>query len=252
MSRMKYRIDRREALRLLGGTAAVSLVAVPGARVHAQSARQGQLSDQLARAGRARRLLSRGRQRHLQEIRHRLRPAHGRSAAEPLADAARRPRRHDHVERLRGPQLRQGKPAVPVHRGDLPEGPAGPHLASECRQRHVRRAQGQADPDRRCRAHQLLAVPAHQVRLHRRADPTLHVQHGAVPGGQEHLPAGISVVRALRHHAGRRDSRSSICSPTPASTTIRPRSTSRARWSTRRRTWCSASSTPRSKAGPNT
>ena len=34
---MKYRIDRRRALRLLGGTAAVSLVSVPGARVNAQT-----------------------------------------------------------------------------------------------------------------------------------------------------------------------------------------------------------------------
>src|SRR5438034_10135268 len=37
MSVMKYRIDRRRALRLLGGTAAVSLVSVPGARVSAQT-----------------------------------------------------------------------------------------------------------------------------------------------------------------------------------------------------------------------
>src|SRR6476619_8672092 len=37
MSGMKYRIDRRRALGLLGGTAAASLVAVPGARVHAQT-----------------------------------------------------------------------------------------------------------------------------------------------------------------------------------------------------------------------
>ena len=34
---MKYRIDRRRALQLLGGTAAVSLVSVPGARVNAQA-----------------------------------------------------------------------------------------------------------------------------------------------------------------------------------------------------------------------
>jgi NitT/TauT family transport system substrate-binding protein len=37
MSGMKFRIDRRRALRLLGGSAAVSLVAVPGARVSAQT-----------------------------------------------------------------------------------------------------------------------------------------------------------------------------------------------------------------------
>jgi NitT/TauT family transport system substrate-binding protein len=37
MSMMKYRLDRRAALGLLGGTAAASLVAVPGARVSAQT-----------------------------------------------------------------------------------------------------------------------------------------------------------------------------------------------------------------------
>jgi NitT/TauT family transport system substrate-binding protein len=37
MSGIKYRIDRRRALQLLGGTAAASLVAVPGARVSAQT-----------------------------------------------------------------------------------------------------------------------------------------------------------------------------------------------------------------------
>jgi NitT/TauT family transport system substrate-binding protein len=37
MSVMKYRIDRRRALRLLGSTAAVSLVSVPGTRVNAQT-----------------------------------------------------------------------------------------------------------------------------------------------------------------------------------------------------------------------
>jgi hypothetical protein len=34
---MKYRLNRRAALGLLGGTAAASLVAVPGARVSAQT-----------------------------------------------------------------------------------------------------------------------------------------------------------------------------------------------------------------------
>jgi NitT/TauT family transport system substrate-binding protein len=37
MSAMKYRIDRRKALKILGGAAAVSLVPVPGARVSAQT-----------------------------------------------------------------------------------------------------------------------------------------------------------------------------------------------------------------------
>jgi NitT/TauT family transport system substrate-binding protein len=37
MSMMKYRLNRRAALGLLGGTAAASLVAVPGALVSAQT-----------------------------------------------------------------------------------------------------------------------------------------------------------------------------------------------------------------------
>ena len=186
----------------MGGAA--SLVAVPGARVSRADARQGQLPDQLARAGRARRLLSRRRQRHLQEVRHRLRRPPGRPAAEPLAAAARRARRHDHVELVRGHQLRQGEPAVPGDRRDLPEGPAGHHLASECRPRQVRGPEGQADPDRRRRPHQLLAVPQGALRLHRRAGAALHLQHGAVPRRQADLAAGLPVVRALRDHAGRR------------------------------------------------
>ena len=87
---------------------------------------------------------------------------------------------------------------------DLPEGPAGHHLASGRRPRQVRGPQGQADPDRRGRAHQLLAVPESAVRLHRRAGAALHVQHGAVPRRQADLAAGLPVVRALRDHAGRR------------------------------------------------
>ena len=87
---------------------------------------------------------------------------------------------------LRRAELRQGEPAVPLHRGDLPEGSAGADLPPRTGQRHARRPQGQADPDRRRRAHQLLAVPRGQVRIHRRADPPLHLQHGAVPRGQEH------------------------------------------------------------------
>ena len=145
----RYRIDRRKALGLMGGAA---LVAVPGrARLRAD-ARQGELPDQLARAGRARRLLSRARERHLQEARHRVRPPPGRPAAESLAAAARRARRHDHVELVRGHQLRQGEHPLPGDRLDLPEGPAGHHLASGRRPRLVRATQRRADPDRRRRA----------------------------------------------------------------------------------------------------
>ena len=38
-----------------------------------------------------------------------------------------------------------------------------------------------------------------EVRLHRRADPALHLQHGAVPGRQDDLAAGLPVVGAVRH-----------------------------------------------------
>ena len=154
---MKYRIDRRKALGLMGGAA--SLVAVPGARVSAQTLdKVSYQTNWRAQAEHGGFYLARH-QRHLQEIRHRVRRPPGRAAAEPLAAPARRARRHDHVELVRGHQLRQGEPAVPGDRRDLPEGPAGHHLASGRRPRQVRGPQGQADPDRRRRAHQLLAVP---------------------------------------------------------------------------------------------
>ena len=52
--------------------------------------------------------------------------------------------------------------------------------------------QGQADPDRRRRPRRLLAVAAGEVRLHRRADPHIHVQPRAVPRRQEGDPARLS------------------------------------------------------------
>ncbi|PZO00775.1 MAG: hypothetical protein DCF30_08960 [Hyphomicrobiales bacterium] len=67
----------------------------------------------MARAGGARRLLSRRRQRHLQEVRHRRRDQVGWPAAESVAAPARRPRRHDHVELLRGDPLRAGEHPLP-------------------------------------------------------------------------------------------------------------------------------------------
>ena len=232
--------------------APLSLVAVPGARVSAQTLdKVSYQTNWRAQAEHGGFYLAR-RQRHLQEARHRLRRAHGRPAAEPLAAAARRARRHDHVELVRGHQLRQGEPAVPGDRLDLPEGPAGDHLAPERRPRQVRGPEGQADPDRRRRAHQLLAVPEGALRLHRRAGAALHLQHGAVPRRQADLAAGLPVVRALRDHAGRRaaggapDRRRRLRQLPDHDQHLE------ARWSTRRRTWCSASSTPRSKAGPNT
>ena len=43
---------------------------------------------------------------------------------------------------------------------------------------------------------------AGQVRLHRRADPPLHVQPAAVPGRQDTGAAGLPRLRAVRHRAG--------------------------------------------------
>ena len=54
-------------------------------------------------------------------------------------------------------------------------------------QRQLRRAEGQAHPDRRRHACRLVAFPRRQVRLQRLADPALHVQPAAVPGRQEAL-----------------------------------------------------------------
>ena len=51
--------------------------------------------------------------------------------------------------------------------------------------------------------HDLLAVAARQIRLHRRSDPALHVQPAAVLRRQERRPAGLSVVRAVPGAADR-------------------------------------------------
>ncbi len=87
--------------------------------------------------------------------------------------------------------------------------------------------------------------------LHRRADPALHLQHGAVPGRQDDLAAGLPVVGALRHpeagrgHAGGPSHRRCRLRELQHDDQRSP-----ARWSTRRRTWSSASSPPRWRAGP--
>ena len=79
MSMTKYRIDRRKALGCMGG--AVSLVAVPGARVSAQTLdKVSYQTNWRAQAEHGGFYLAR-RQRHLQEARHRMRhpPWAGRS-----------------------------------------------------------------------------------------------------------------------------------------------------------------------------
>ena len=66
-----------------------------------------------------------------------------------------------------------------------------------------RRAEGQADPDRRLVAHDVLAVAARQIRFHRRPDPALHLQPAAVLRRQDHGAAGLSVVRAVSGRSSR-------------------------------------------------
>ena len=51
----------------------------------------------------------------------------------------------------------------------------------------------------------LLAVAEGQVRLHRRADAALHLQHPALRRRQEHGAAGLPDLRALRDPEGRRE-----------------------------------------------
>ncbi len=96
----------------------------------------------------------------------------------------------------------------------------------------------------------VLAVPQGEVRLHRRADPSLYLQRGAVPRRQERWPAGLPDQRAatpiekaggkpvahLIADAGFGSYDAIIADLAEAG---RPRS----------RTWSSASSTPRSRAG---
>ena len=202
MTAMKYRIDRRKALGLLGSAAAVSLVPVSGARVSAQTL------DKVS-----------------YQTNWRAQAEHG-GFYLAVANGIYKKYGIEGDIRMGGPQQNpsqlllggrvdmimsnsfeaihyvRGEPAVPVHRVDLPEGPAGHHLAPGRRARLLPGAQGQADPGRRRRAQQLLAVPQGEVRLHRRAGAALHLQHGAVPRRQEPLAAGLPVVGALRDHAG--------------------------------------------------
>ena len=201
---MKYRIDRRRALRLLGGTAAVSLVSVPGARVNAQAL------DKVS-----------------YQTNWRAEAEHG-GFYLAVANGIYKKYGIDCDLRMGGPQqnpsqlllggrvdmimassfegLNYVKENLPflciaaIFQKDPQVLISHPNVGNDT----LADAQGQADPDRRRRAHQLLAVSARQVRIHRRPDPPLHLQYGAVPRGQEYLAAGVPVSRTLRDHAGRR------------------------------------------------
>ncbi len=123
----------------------------------------------------------------------------------------------------------------------LPEGSAGADHPRRPGQRLAGGAEGQADHDLAGGARRLLAVPPGQVRLHRRPDPDIHVQHGAVPGRQVGHPAGLRDERAIQDREGRRQDRRASCWPTAATRATPPRSRRRGSSSTRSPTSCSAS-----------
>ena len=193
----------------------------PGAR---PDARQGLVRHQLGRRGRAWRLLSGGRGRHLQEIRPRRDHRAGRPAGEqPLLLLVGQDRfLHERATRCRAStRWRENIPTVVVaaafqkepqvllaHPGqgfdkfeDLKK--ATLFISSEGLQTY-------------------LQMDAGRVRLRAREGEALHLQSRAVPGRQEERDAGLCDVRAVR---GREEpassSRKSSCSPITASTPTR-------------------------------
>ena len=166
------------------------------------SARSRHLRHQLEGGAGARRLLSSSRDRHLPEIRPRGDHPTGRAAGQPRPTTGRRQDRLQHGQQhVRGLQLRPERRADGRGCGDLPEGPADPDGASGPGLRDARRPQGPPDPDLAGRAHDLLGMAEGGLRLHRRPDPPLHLQPGAVPGRPERDPAGLPDLRAVRGRA---------------------------------------------------
>ena len=246
------RLSRRRAVGLmtLGGVAASALAPRPPRRRAA--AGQGQLPDQLARPGRAWRLLPGARHRHLQGSTgstSTIRLGGPQLTVDQLLLAGKR--RLHHGQRLRAPELRQARTsrASPSRRcsrrtrrfcSPIPA-PATTRFAP---------LKGKPILIGADRADQLLAVPQGQVRLHRRPDPPLHLQHGAVPGRQERHPARLPDQRTLCHQKGGLRSRR----PSARRRRLRQLLTTRSTCSPKlvngeARIWCSASSTPRSRAG---
>ena len=162
------------------------------------AARQNLVRHQLGGRGRARRLLSGGRRRHLQDIRPRRDDRAGRPAGEQPHAAACRPHRFLHERELPAGLRRGGAEHSSGRRlGHLPEGPAGvARTSGRCgdirgfEEAHaVRLVRGPAD---------LLQVDAGRVRLLGKPGEALHVQPAAVPGRPEQRDAGLRHLRALR------------------------------------------------------
>ena len=251
MTSMKYRIDRRAALGLLGGSAASLLIPVPGARVNAQTL------DKVS-----------------YQTNWRAQAEHG-GFYLAVANGIYKKYGIDADIRMGGPQQNPSQlllggrvdmimsnsfEAINYAKEDLPflciasifqkdpqvlishPGVGNDTLAALKGKPILIGAGGRTSYWPFLRA---------QVRLHRRADPPLHLQHGPVPGRQEHLAAGIPVIRALRDQKAGVNPVVHLLADAGLTATTRHQHL-RARWWPRRRIWCSASSTPRPRAGPNT
>ena len=160
------------------------------------------LRHRLARAGRARRLLSGGRRRHLPEARPRRDDPHGRPAGQRPAAPRRRAARRRDGRRAAG--ALRGRAERPDHgdRRDVPEESDRAHRAP--RRGEDRGPQGQADRDRRGGQHDVLAVAEAALRIHRRPEAAVRVQRPAVPRRPEPVAAGLRDVRAVLDREGRR------------------------------------------------
>ena len=96
----------------------------------------------------------------------------------------------------------------------------------------------------------LLALPAPEVRALRQPAQALQLQHGAVPRRQERGPAGLPLVRALFDRPGARPAAVGAADRRCGLQRLPDHDRDLAQAGRRRRrSWCSASSTPRSRAG---
>ena len=185
-------------------------------------ARQGVVRHQLGGAGRAWRLLSGRRRRHLQEVRPRR---HHRSR--------RTERQQPHPDDLGEARLLHvGEFAADVRRGrqqhpdrrdrlDVPEGSAGPAGASgsQCEEAGGPEA---ADAVRlQGRHRQLFPVAEVRIRFRRKQGETLHLQPAAVPRRQEERDAGLCPSEPFAVEKAGGFKPTSCCSPITASTPIR-------------------------------
>ena len=148
--RSRWMVSRRAALGLLGAGAPLLVATPAGARPSRGSTASPSQTNWRAQAehGGYYQAVAAGLYRDAGlEVELRI----GRAAGEPGAAAARRARGHGHVQRLPGAELRAGEHALPLHRRDLPEGPAGPDAPPRRRHRPVRGAARPHHPDRRRR-----------------------------------------------------------------------------------------------------